>query len=78
MISREKRLIITFHCTTDAIAMEKACKAAQAPGRLIPVPRAISASCGLSWCTPPTSRTALEKLLQEEDLDPEGIYECII
>ena len=50
MISREKRLIITFRCTTDAIAMEKACKAAQAPGRLIPVPRAISASCGLSWC----------------------------
>lgn len=38
MISREKRLIITFRCTTDAIAMEKACKAAQAPGRLIPVP----------------------------------------
>ena len=37
MISREKRLIITFRCTTDAIAMEKACKAAQAPGRLIPV-----------------------------------------
>ena len=23
MISREKRLIITFRCTTDAIAMEK-------------------------------------------------------
>ena len=78
MISREKRLIITFRCTTDAIAMEKACKAAQAPGRLIPVPRAISASCGLSWCAPPTSSTTLEKLLQEQDLDPEGIYECII
>ena len=26
MISKENRLIITFRCTTDAIAMEKACK----------------------------------------------------
>ena len=78
MISQEKRLIITFRCTTDAIAMEKSCKATGAPGRLIPVPRSISASCGLSWCAPPTSRTALEKLLQEQDLDPEGIYECLI
>lgn len=53
MISQEKRLIITFRCTTDAIAMEKSCKATGAPGRLIPVPRSISASCGLSWCAPP-------------------------
>ena len=43
MISQEKRLIITFRCTTDAIAMEKSCKATGAPGRLIPVPRSISA-----------------------------------
>ena len=78
MISQEKRLIITFRCTTDAIAMEKSCKALGAPGRLIPVPRSISASCGLSWCAPLESRTALEELLQEQDLEPVGIYECII
>ena len=78
MISQEKRLIITFRCTTDAIAMEKSCKALGAPGRLIPVPRSISASCGLSWCAPLESRIALEELLQEQDLEPEGIYECII
>ena len=79
MISQEKRLIITFRCTTDAIAMEKSCKATGAPGRLIPVPRSISASCGLSWCAPPDKpHHALEKLLQEQDLDPEGIYECMI
>ena len=75
MISREKRLIITFRCTTDAIAMEKACKA---PGRLMPVPRAISASCGLSWCADLNSRQSLEELLSQQDLQPEGIYECMI
>lgn len=78
MISQKKRLIITFHCTTDAIAMEKSCKAIGAPGRLIPVPRSISASCGLSWCAPLEGRPALEELLQAQDLEPEGIYECII
>lgn len=66
MISQEKRLIITFRCTTDAIAMEKSCKATGAPGRLIPVPRSISASCGLSWCAPPTSRTALENYFRSK------------
>lgn len=78
MIPQEKRLIITFRCTTDAIAMEKSCKTAGAPGRLIPVPRSISASCGLSWCADINSRSALEKLLQEQALEPEGIYECVI
>ena len=78
MISQEKRLIITFHCTTDAIAMEKSCKAVGAPGRLIPVPRSISASCGLSWCSDPDNRPVLEELLHEQYLEPEGIYECII
>ena len=78
MRKKVMKLVVTFHTTSDAMAMEKVCKERNVPGRLIPVPRAISAGCGLSWCAPPTSRTTLEKLLQEQDLDPEGIYECII
>ena len=78
MRKKVMKLVVTFHTTSDAMAMEKVCKERNVPGRLIPVPRVISAGCGLSWCAPPTSRTALEKLLQEQDLDPEGIYECII
>lgn len=78
MISKEKKLIFTFRCTTDAIAMEKACKAIGAPGRLIPVPRSISASCGLAWCSALSDRTDLENILQQQELQPEGIYECLI
>lgn len=78
MINQEKRLIITFRCTTDAIAMEKSCKAIGAPGRLIPIPRSISASCGLSWCAGLNDLTTLEKILQKQELEPEGIYECMI
>lgn len=45
---REKTLkyLMTFHTTSGAIAMEKYCKAS-APGRLIPVPRQITAGCGM-------------------------------
>ena len=50
MIRQENKLIITFHTTAEAMAMEEACKARCAQGRLIPVPRSISAGCGLAWC----------------------------
>lgn len=48
---REKRkyTIITFHTTTEAMAMEKQCGCRGIPGRLIPVPREITAGCGLAW-----------------------------
>jgi len=41
---REKamRLIVTFHTTSAAMAMEKYCKEENLPGRLIPVPREIT------------------------------------
>ena len=48
---REKKrwLIITFHTTAAAIAMEKLCRAKGLPGRLIPVPRELTADCGMAW-----------------------------
>lgn len=51
---REKKLwlIITFHTTTAAIAMESLCTEKGLPGRLIPVPREITAGCGMSWRAP--------------------------
>ena len=74
---REKtvKLIVTFHTTTGAMAMETLCKEKGAPGRLIPVPRAITAGCGLSWCAPLESRAEIEVLVQEAGLDTAGFYE---
>lgn len=48
---REKRnyMIITFHTTTEAMATEKVCIEKGIKGRLIPIPREISAGCGLAW-----------------------------
>ena len=49
MIQKIPRYLLTFYNTSGAIAVERFCKEHQIPGRLIPVPREISASCGLSW-----------------------------
>lgn len=50
MIQEKKEyVILTFRNTTSAIAMEKRCRMSGIPGRLMPVPREISASCGTAW-----------------------------
>lgn len=41
--------ILTFSTTTSAMGMEKYCFEHKIPGRLIPVPREISAGCGICW-----------------------------
>lgn len=41
-------IFVTFASTTDAFAMEKACKKAKVEGRLVSVPRQLSAGCGIA------------------------------
>ena len=78
MIKKEMKLIITFHTTTEAMAMEKVCKEAGADGRLIPVPRAISAGCGLAWCAKLESEDVLRKLMEEKGINPQAVQECLV
>ncbi len=75
---KELKLVVTFHTTADAMAMEKACKQAQAPGRLIPVPRAISAGCGLAWCAPLDCEEQLRSLMAQVGLEEENIHTCMV
>jgi len=77
---REKslKLIITFHTTTAAMAMEKACNAKSLPGRLIPVPREITSGCGMAWSAESDDRKALEQLAQSEDIEIAGIYQLML
>ena len=49
MRNKENRLVITFHSTTEAMEAEKRLKELGVPGRLIPIPRQLSAGCGLAW-----------------------------
>lgn len=77
---REKhlRLVISFRTTTDAMALESLCAAEGIGGRMIPLPREISADCGLSWCADLSQRTALEELMKRADIRPGGIYEVMV
>ena len=78
MRKKELMLIVTFHTTADAMAMEKCCKQLQAPGRLIPVPRAISAGCGLCWCAPPDSREQIRAVMAQVGLQEEAMHTCMV
>ena len=69
---------MTFRTTTGAMAMEGACKAAGVPGRLIPVPRTITAGCGMCWSAPREVWEAVEDLVMETHLDVDGIYQVVL
>lgn len=75
---RTWKTIITFRTTTQAIIMENQCRKQNLPGRLIPVPREISAGCGMAWSAPLESRKVLEDMLEKEKVAVEGIYEILL
>ena len=78
MRTKELKLIISFKSTTAAMGFETYCKQNQIPGRLIPIPREISAGCGLSWCTEPANRPIIDKVIQTQQINIDGMYELLI
>lgn len=78
MIRKTLKLVITFYTTTDAMAMESCCRRAGANGRLIPVPRSISAGCGLAWCAAPESEDALRALMAQNRIVFQDMHQCLV
>ena len=78
MREKQERFVVTFATTTGAMAMERACRAAGLPGRLIPVPRSITAGCGMCWSAPPEAQAELEDLAVREKLDVDGLYTVLL
>ena len=78
MRERTEKCVVTFRTTTGAMAMEGLCRENNVPGRLIPVPRSITAGCGLCWAAPRDAREAVEDLVMKEHLDVDGIYAIIL
>lgn len=79
-MAREKsiRVMLTFYTTTDALRMEKAAVAVGIDGRMIPVPRQITAGCGMAWSSPREKRQALVELAEGCDIDLEGVHELLL
>ena len=49
MRTKRSYIVLSFRTTLEAMEWEKQCQTQQVPGRLIPLPREISAGCGLAW-----------------------------
>ena len=78
MREKTEKCVVTFRTTTGAMAMERLCHAGGLPGRLIPVPRTITAGCGMCWSAPREAREAVEDLVMEAHLDVDGIYQVVL
>lgn len=78
MRQKELQCVVTFKTTTEAIAFEGTAKKVGLSGRLIPLPKAISAGCGLAWREDPLGRALLEELLSEHYPGYYSIHELVI
>lgn len=71
-------LVFSFHTTADAMHTESVMKQASLPGRIIPVPRTMSAGCGLAWGMSPEYRSQAEELLKAANISPEQTEELMM
>lgn len=78
MREKKQRLFVTFHTTAAAMAMEKYGAQAGLDGRLMPVPRALSADCGIAWCGRVEQRAQTQALLDARELEYEEVCELLI
>lgn len=47
MLEKEMKILVSFGSAATAMGFEKFCKASNIEGRMIPLPREISAGCGI-------------------------------
>ena len=73
---KKPKIVYAFHTTADAIKVEEVCKDTGAPGRIIPVPREISAGCGMAWSADPEHEGMLEQLMKDNGIDYEDKKIC--
>lgn len=62
-------IVLSFRTTLEAMEWEKQSLARQVPGRLIPLPREISAGCGLAWRMLPEEWQNWQTKLDETQFD---------
>lgn len=79
MRTKEACYVLSFHTTADAIAFEKKAGETGFPGRLIPLPRAISAGCGMSWkLAKKEAPEQMQELLVSFGIEYEEVHELTL
>ena len=76
--NKEPRTVVTVRTTTDAMRAEAAARTHGLDGRLIPVPREITAGCGLAWSAPVHAEEALRALYEAEHIGFQEIHRLTI
>jgi len=62
-------IIVTFDKTRDAIQAEKLCKALEVAYKIIPVPRSVSAKCGMAVEINVEDKGALLQALNDKGIE---------
>jgi hypothetical protein len=78
MRKKEKKIVISFETTVEAIAMERYCAKQGIPGRLIPIPRVISAGCGMVFACHPDEKDRILQAVHAIGLTEKAVHECLI
>ena len=78
MLQKKLCLVVTFDATAAAMAAEKYCLERSVPGRLIPVPREITAGCGLAWKAEVDQEEAVTAALEAAGIAYSGVLRVVI
>ena len=78
MLQKKLCLVVTFEATAAAMAAEKYCLEKGVPGRLIPVPREITAGCGLAWKAEVNQEEAVTAALEAAGIAYSGVHRVVI
>lgn len=73
--SKVPTAVASFHITTDALAFKQAATREGLRGRLAPIPRQLSAGCGMAWLEPGERASLLEKVAASNDIELEQATE---
>ena len=78
MIEKKLSLVISFNRTIDAMAVEEYCLKNKIEGRLIPLPKEISAGCGLAWKCELGQSDMMKKVLLDLKIEYDKMTELLI
>lgn len=78
MVKKELCLVVSFNKTIDAMAVEDYCIKNNVAGRLIPLPKEISAGCGLAWKCRIDEKNDITKALQNLNIKYDKMSEIVI
>ena len=78
MRAKKPYQVLTFYTTSAVMELETFCKQNEIPGRLIPVPRELSAGCGIAWRMEPDAYRQHSGLLAECPVEIEQTKEVLL